>query len=131
MCVTIPVLIAEHLGHQSILELENLGGLGKNENAKKSEKLPSSLAKKIHLTPHILAQAQSSLASNGVTSVPIDQKCKIFPGQPLGCTCAHTHVCMIYFLNHRGRMHRLLIWIEYSYFFLFPLQVCIRKCYML
>lgn len=30
MCVTIAVLIGEHLCHQSILELENLGGLGKN-----------------------------------------------------------------------------------------------------
>lgn len=60
MCVTIAVLIGEHLCHQSILELENLGGLGKNENAKKPEKNPSSLAKKIHLTLHTLAQAQSS-----------------------------------------------------------------------
>lgn len=93
---------------------------------KKLEKFPFSLAKKMPLILCLFTQTQSSLISNGVSSVLMDEKCKIFPDHPLTCTCAHTRVHdLFYFLNHRGRMHRLLIWIKYSYFFLFPLQVCV------
>lgn len=89
------------------------------------KKLLFSLAKKMHLILYFLSQAWS-LTSNGVTSVLTDEKCKIFSDHPFTCMCARTRVRDIfYFLNHRGRMHRLLIWIKNSYFFLFPLQVCV------
>lgn len=72
--------------------MENLGVLGKNEDAKKLEKLPFSLAKKMHLILYFLSQAWS-LTSNGVTSVLTDEKCKIF-----SLAHVHTHMCMIYFI---------------------------------
>lgn len=80
----------------------------KKENAKKMAKLPFSLAKKMPLILYLLAQAQGSLTSNGVSFVLIGDKSKIFPDHPLNCVCAHTRVHdLFYFLNHRGRMHRL------------------------
>lgn len=114
------------------MEFENFDVLGKKENTEKLEKLPFSLAKKMPLILYLFAQAQSSLTSSGVSSVLMDEKCKLFPDHLLTCTCARTRVHdLFYFLNHRGRMHRLLIWIKYCYFFPVSLTgVCIRKCCM-
>lgn len=57
-------------------------------SAKKTEGFLSRLADRMYPTSHILDQAQSSLTSNGLTLGLLGQKCKSFPGQPLGCACA-------------------------------------------
>lgn len=77
--------------------MENLDVLVKNGYAEKMEKLPFSLAKKMPLILYLLAQAQGSLTSNGVSSLVIGDKRKIFPDRPL-IVHVHAHVCMIYFI---------------------------------
>lgn len=61
-------------------------------SVKKTEGFLSRLTDRMYPTSHVLDQAQSSLASNGVPLGLIGQKCKIFPGQPLGCVCVC--ICM-------------------------------------